>query len=362
MLTKILVPLDGSELASRALPRAVQLAHAADAQVVLVRAAFAHPLVGVDEVAAQSAVVDEAETALGEVAARLRQDGLTVETSVYYEEAAAAILDATKRRHADLIVMTTHGRSGLGRWIYGSVADRVLQRSEVPVLLVPPAAEQPWPTDRALRILVPLDGSALAEEALEASLTVDAAPAAELILARVVPSAVPVLADPAYLGAYDTDAEEAEARGYLEALAATARARGRAVQVLATTGVPATALVAIAQETGADLIAMATHGRGGLARLVLGSVATGVLQRTHVPLLVVRPTHVRASAAAAPTVTATDSGLTVTVTLTPRELELVRLGLEELGQGVRDDHLAAAVADLHARLRQAAPAPSKVGA
>jgi nucleotide-binding universal stress UspA family protein len=136
-LDKILVPLDGSALAELAIARAVELAGDRSATLMLLRAAEAHTLPGVDPTEAQVDVVREAEEYLAAVAARLKERGLkAVETSVWYGPAASAIVDAARLRKADLIVMSTHGRSGLGRLILGSVAESVLRGTTTPILLL----------------------------------------------------------------------------------------------------------------------------------------------------------------------------------------------------------------------------------
>jgi nucleotide-binding universal stress UspA family protein len=133
---KILVPLDGSALAESALGRAASLA-AKNGTLVLMRAAEAHTLPGADPTEAQVEVVRDAEEYLASVAARLATNGSPrVETSVWYGPAASAIVDAARLRKADLIVMSTHGRSGLGRLIMGSVAESVLRGTTAPILLL----------------------------------------------------------------------------------------------------------------------------------------------------------------------------------------------------------------------------------
>lgn len=154
-LDVILVPLDGSELAEAALPRAAELARESGAKLLLVRAAQAHVFPGVDPTEAQVHVVEEAEQYLAGVAARLRADGVAdVETSVWYGPPALSIVEAARLRRADLIVMTTHGRSGLGRLILGSVAESVLRGTTTPILLlrdVKAPVEQPAGTAAAAR-------------------------------------------------------------------------------------------------------------------------------------------------------------------------------------------------------------------
>jgi nucleotide-binding universal stress UspA family protein len=210
---------------------------------------------------------------------------------------AAALLESAREWVADVIVMATHGRSGLGRWLYGSVADDVLRHAAVPVLLVPAAGagEAVWAPDTAHRVLVPLDGSALAEEAVPPALELAAALGADLHLLRVIETLTAAYAEGYASTALDTTGALDEARAYLDGVAAPLRARGLTVDagVAAVDGPALTGLAAAARVRPAPAIASATLGRGGLARLVLGSVATGTLQRANVPLLLVRPMAMR---------------------------------------------------------------------
>ena len=162
-LDKVLVPLDGSVLAEGALPKAVELAEASVAGLLLLRAAHAHTLPGVDPTAAQVEVVREAEQYLAEVRDRLGKSGLKkVEASVWYGPAAYAIVEAARLYRVDQIVMSTHGRSGLGRLILGSVAESVVRGTTTPILLIrvdrapleAPAGKgeaEPWPEARGDR-------------------------------------------------------------------------------------------------------------------------------------------------------------------------------------------------------------------
>jgi nucleotide-binding universal stress UspA family protein len=135
---KILVPLDGSLLAEAALPTAVELIGSnAKATLILLRAAEATTVPGVDPLDAQVAVVREAEDYLEAVAARLRRDATaSVRTSVWYGAAAPSILEAARMAEPDVIIMSTHGRSGFCRLIRGSVAESVLRGSRTPVFLI----------------------------------------------------------------------------------------------------------------------------------------------------------------------------------------------------------------------------------
>ena len=136
-LDTILVPVDGSALAEAALPRALELAEISGARLLLLRAAQASSLPGVDPTEAQARVVREAETYLAHLQERLtRQGDVKVETSVWYGPAAYAIVEAARIHAVDQIVMTTHGRSGLGRLLLGSVAESVLRGTTTPILLL----------------------------------------------------------------------------------------------------------------------------------------------------------------------------------------------------------------------------------
>lgn len=136
-LEKVLVPLDGSALAEAALPKAMELAQSSGAKLLLIRAAEAHRLPGVDPTEAQIKVVSEAEDYLAQVGDRLAAQGVKdVETAVWYGPAPYAIVEAAHLNKVDLIAMTTHGRSGLGRLILGSVAESVLRGTTTPILLI----------------------------------------------------------------------------------------------------------------------------------------------------------------------------------------------------------------------------------
>src|SRR5262249_13967454 len=188
------------------------------------------------------------------------------------------------------IVLSTRGRSGLGRWLYGSVADGVMRHAGVPVLLVPAACKmRGWPIDRALRILVPLDFSALSEAVLPPATELAAPFGAEIVLLSVAPQLMN--AGPygtTYIG-YDSDADQEERRKYLEGIATGLRAAGHSVRARDAFGIVPVVIQDVAEEEGVDLIAIATHGSGGATRLLTGSVATRVVQRATVPVLVVRP-------------------------------------------------------------------------
>jgi len=132
----ILIPVDGSEMAEAAIAEARQLARP-DTKLVLIRAASALSLPGTDMVDTQVHAVREAEGYLDSLKARLEEEGVRgIETHVWYGPAAAAIVEAAHLYKADMVVMTTHGRSGFGRLVFGSVAESVLRGTTVSILLV----------------------------------------------------------------------------------------------------------------------------------------------------------------------------------------------------------------------------------
>lgn len=143
MYKRILVPLDGSTLAEGVLPHVEALAKSLGAELVLLRVAFAHVFPGADPVQSQVRMVQEAESYVTGLANRLQQEGLRAEAKVRYGDPVEEILDHADRDHIDLIAMVTHGRTALKRVVMGSVAEQVLRRASVPMLLIRAA----WPEE-----------------------------------------------------------------------------------------------------------------------------------------------------------------------------------------------------------------------
>jgi nucleotide-binding universal stress UspA family protein len=288
MTLTILVPLDGSALAGRALPYAVGLATAMHGRLVIAHARTApgrSDAPGFDPEA---------------TAAALREQGLTAEARLVYcrraDDAAGALLQAARDAEADLIVMSTHGRGGLTRLVLGSVADRLFGRAEVPVLLVTSGCPTDWASDHGLQILVPVDGSELAEAAIEPAVKLAALVDAEILLVRIVSSIMHVRHRHGRTLLSSGDFEERDdAWQYLTRMADRVRQAGCRVSIWVLAGSAASTIAAAARTERMDLIAMTTHGRGGLSRFLLGSVADGVLRRSSVPVLLVRSGMSRAS-------------------------------------------------------------------
>ena len=317
MYHSILVPLDGSPFAEQAIAVALTLAEASRAKVTLIRAwdpsnyryssELTPPFLDAgarDKLAA----ADYLDT----VAARVRS-GTTVPIGVALIAGSApeAIKECLTQSAHELIVMTTHGLTGLSRAWIGSVADAVVRTVNAPVLLVRPLESLGVaPSGRFERILVPLDGSAEAEEILAHA--VEVGDSARFILLRVErPVVMPVHPYTYAASGWQLDDEATEqvvthAYDYLDGVARSLKARrpGAKVDVdvrfAEHTG---TAIVEAALDYKADLVALTTHARRA-ARLLLGSVADKVLRGTHGSVLLLRPAAVaagddRATAAAA---------------------------------------------------------------
>ena len=239
-------------------------------------------------------------TALAEAAAR--QNGQTV-TASFLDGAVGKRLEThIARRAPSLVVMATHGRGGLSRAWLGSVADRLVRRVHVPVLLVRPEPGRAA-TDAAFRrILVPLDGSKLAEQALETALALGAPGDVEYTLLTVVEP--PQLSTPSVMmavAAAETGStaealaqiaalRQAMAEHYLGQVGNETRRRGITVHThVAVHPQPAQGILEYAATSGADLIAVATHRLGGLTRFLVGSVVDKVIRGASAPVLVVHP-------------------------------------------------------------------------
>jgi nucleotide-binding universal stress UspA family protein len=296
MLRTLLVPLDGSPLAETALRPASELARQTGASLVLLRAAphadTARPLP-----IEQRFTVRDARRYLEAVADRLRRDHCRVEIDVLEGEAPLAILYSIDHRHPDLVVLSTHGYTGLRRLVLGSVSEQVLRESSAPVMVVRAAAHSSAGVGPPRKVLVPLDGSACAEAALTYLLDAGLAPAAELILLRAVPFimsavAVPGLPDPNAQRLLDEERMRVqqrllEARHYLDTVARR-MPHGQPYGALAVADYPARAIVQMAEKEGVDLIAMATNSRTGMDRIMHASVTAHVLHHTPTPILIVR--------------------------------------------------------------------------
>lgn len=298
---QILVPLDGSALAEQALSCAVLLGQGLSAGLVLFRAVSIPSDVqaALDQAGPEPDVVEtwlgaQANEYLHGVADSLRNAGLSVRHVVQHGAAAEAIVDYAAQTDLRQIVMATHGYTGLKRWTHGSVAERVLQAASVPVLLVrareADAARGLQQPTLCRRILVSLDGSELAEQVLPVVSPIARALEAEMTLFQVTNSYVsgpfPGEWHPPLQSAFET--AEQHTKAYLERRANRLKELGIETSTAVWTGSVAESIVRYAEANHIDLIAMCTHGRTGLVRWALGSVADRVLRAAGIPILLVR--------------------------------------------------------------------------
>jgi nucleotide-binding universal stress UspA family protein len=310
MYRSILVPLDGSQFGEHALPLAATLARRAGARLTL-----AHIHEPAATLYGEGAIVlsedldrisrQQKRAYLESVQARLQFERHLVATRLLEGGVIEALVAQVAEEKTDLVVMTTHGRGPLGRFWLGSVADKLVRQLAVPLLLVHPAATAPdLSAERVIKhIMVPLDGSELAERVVAPATALGELMDSDYTLLRVVK---PVHPTPPYTESMSLaqmageilDRIEMlqgevrkEAQEYLNGVAGRLRARAFRLQTrIAVEEHPATAILHEAATHDADLIAIETHGRAGLSRLFLGSVADKVLRGSTIPILVQRPT------------------------------------------------------------------------
>lgn len=294
----LVIPLDGSTVADAVLPYAQAIARATGAALLLVTAVEPTPgeALGLEINTTQRNLL---LAHLGVTADRLRAAGFTVATSLLDGYAADEIVATADEDPGAMIVMATHARAGLDRWLLGSVADKVMRTATRPTLLIRPP--DTTPSERAepafRRVMVPLDGSALAAAALPvvAELATTLGATITLVFAESWIAAGSVESYAVDTTQLNQEVAEA-ARMYLE----TARRQlpaGLQVKTEVLRGPAAAALVDFAQREQIDLIMMSTHGRGGMRRFVLGSIADRLV-RCGVPVLLLRPAAGESEAAA----------------------------------------------------------------
>ena len=285
MFSKILVPLDGSKLAEKVLPYAQMLAGAYGASVTLLR--VTDPDARMPFTANQSA-----SDYLDYIAASLKP--LAVDSVEKIGLPAEVIVDIAKADADCLIAMSTHGMTGPRRWLLGSVASKVVQTADNPILLIRVTDDTaPLGPFALRRVIVPLDGSGLAEKvlpyvrALASKLKLDI----QLVRTYSLPPDAYMVADgvidqgPAQ---YRKNLHE-ESEKYLDGKVATLRADGfSTASATVIEGDAASELVDLAASPPQSLIAMSTHGRSGLGRWMLGSVAEKVVQHSRAPVLLIR--------------------------------------------------------------------------
>ena len=305
MFKQILVPLDGSTRAEQALPVAAQLARASNGSIVLVQVAnfpmdygggyTQTPLLTEQVIETE---LDNVDNYLKKVATSEALAGISIKTEGMVGQPLQDILAVIESRRVDLVVICSHGRTGLKRWALGSVAQALAHQSPVPLLVLREGGQVPAISSGAIThpacALVALDGSPFAETAL--------IPAANLVAALAAPNEG--VLHLAHVVTHMGDEAQQNAKKYIAGVTEQLQQKLKTLNLSITWSLLrdkdiAGAIVDLAehgagkvateQVGGCDLVAMSTHGRGGLERLMMGSVTERVLHSTKLPMLIVRP-------------------------------------------------------------------------
>ena len=297
MYSRVLVPLDGSKLAEEILPLAECIGTAFNIPVELLSVVEKDVVEDMSKYSkgAQSKAATAAQVYLSGIATKMSSQvpADQVKMSVKVAKVADAIVEEADKVNGTLIALSSHGRSGLTRMVLGSIADKVLHATKSPLLLYTPREDEPnRPADDLNTIVVPVDGSELAERVLPHTKALAKALKLKIILLRVTPDVT---------GYYEGDqfypmpqevieGIENDALNYLDEKVAALKSEGfSSVEGCLLSGQAATQIVDFIRNTPRSFAAISTHGRSGMNRWVLGSVADGVIRRTAAPVLVVRP-------------------------------------------------------------------------
>ncbi len=278
MLDKILVPLDGSTLAEMALPYAAQIAIAANSkEIVLLNVTEEgdERQANVEQGYLQSQI-----SRLKDIWHELDIKAPKTSTLVVDTESGhtpSEILKSAERNDIELIVMSSHGRSGISRWLMGSVAEKVTRAANIPVLLIRSSVKRPSDQPAIKHILVPMDGSHIAEQALPFAIEIAIGASARVTLLHVGQ-----ILEPGPLATRKIN----EAKAYLDSISSKLAEKKISSTVTFRVGNPAEEILQEAQN--ADLLVMSSHGRTGLAKIAFGSVAWQVLTSSQAPVLMIK--------------------------------------------------------------------------
>ena len=300
MLSKIIIPVDGSDLSEQIIPYCVALSKGLGSSMTLLHVVDTDALPDTAELQHQvhlEQLVEQERTQahayLHKVQAHLKEHDIQANIEVTAGPTAETIVSMAQNEGADLIAMSTHGRSGLARWRTGSVTDKVLHTATVPLLIFRPQ-DQTTPDEVQLSsVILPLDGSPLAAQAVPLATSVATALKLKVKPIRLVSTGSFAFTDPYPTGGAEMsvpvmEVAENDARDYLDKTAEALREKGLDVEPHFMFGEPASQIIELAHETAGSLVVMSTHGRSGLGRFVMGSVADKVLRGSGSPVLIVR--------------------------------------------------------------------------
>jgi len=289
-----MVPLDGSNAAEMVVPYAEEIATKFNSEIALVSVAEPTPAESDHLFRAYLKTIQEkVRTELGNWGAK---PGTPVTIEVLAGKPAQEILSYAADKSVSLVVMASRGTSGEGPWLLGNIAAKVLRATTKPVLLVRKEAPAEGLQRKGLikRILVPLDGSKVAEQIVPHAEELARGMGAELILFQAYESFLGVISGEAMVTMSAEEIKEAnkhreeDAKAYLRTIAGTLREMGLTVSEVIVPGDPADVILSYAESNAVDIISMSTHGLSGLKRWVFGSVTDKVLHAGDMPVLVVR--------------------------------------------------------------------------
>lgn len=297
MFRNVMIAVDGSAFSEQALGWAYLIGRAASAELHLVMVHEGRPpgergfLFISEHVDAQQREAEE-EYLAALVERASRDSGLRVQSSLLTGTPATTLTDAAARRGPNLLILSTHGRGGINRLWLGSVADQVVRRARLPILLVRPDEDGPEAEPRIRRVLAAVDGSPPSGAVLHQSAALCALTGAECTIMRVVVPPTHIITsripDTAALVRQRTEEAAAEAEEYLREIGGRGHWQPTATRTEVVIGNDAaTAILRCAADEDADVIAVGTSGHGGAARMILGSVADKVIRGSHTAVLVI---------------------------------------------------------------------------
>lgn len=288
-MKKILVPLDGSELSEKVLDHIEVLAQKANTEITLLRVVpFSWPSEFIHVREMGDEMDKEASDYLFSIESKLGEKGVNADVCVKEGHVPEVICSVAQEKGVNLIAMSTHGRGMVRRWALGSVADRVVQISDIPVLLYRSTGET-IPDSHYKNVLIPLDGSRLSEHILPHARRLVELFGTKVWFLHVINTDLVDSFNVLKEGMHEKEGEIIETiRNYFSTLEKRIKETGTSYELVIKKGNPAETICDFANENDMDLIAMSTHGHGGISRCLLGSVADKVVQSSSRPVLLIK--------------------------------------------------------------------------
>lgn len=308
MYSTILVPLDGSERAETIIPYVEQLARKENVHVVfaqVIEPTIRSAILNLDkerEVAYPLQKIDQVQQYLTGWKNNFEQQGLSSDLLLLKGVAVEGIVEAANFVNADLVAMTSQGKTGLARTLYGSVTSGLLNKIHCPLFVV--QSKQLQKKAEIKRILIPLDGSPRSETVIDHAVTIAQLDQATLVLLHVVrtgyQTTTPIDVESEInetfvakdlfnrLGEHEEFERLKQARDYLLNIRSQLQEQGLTVEANLMYGRPIESIITLANQTNIDLITLTNQGRTGLAQVFYGSVASGILNASNRPLLIVQ--------------------------------------------------------------------------